>query len=160
MSSRLTLVYLILLAGASLFAAMRMGSGISADAQATAAAGSEQQQRQGHMRTPSSDSSAAQAAPNSPASQQRLPQPSYRAAGGSTLSAAGRPDSSPVLTGHVGQQPPWFQAPHGNLTRSSVAQKASAFERVLHEATAGLRTTQSLASARCGVITPRLPSAA
>ena len=146
-------------AGASAFANMRMGSGITVD-QATAA--NEEEKPQRHTRTPSNDSSAAKAAPGSPASQLRVSRELYWPARQPTIGTAGRPRSSPVVPVSLQtladqmstQPPPWLQAPSSGPARSSAAQDVSAFERVLHEATAGLRTAASLASARCvkGVI--------
>ena len=136
---------------------MHVGSGISEEGQGAAAAITEQQQPHGYVRTPSRDSSGAQAAPSSPVSQQRLPRPSHRAAGEAAFSAASRPKASqllaasvPALAGPMGQQPPWFQPPIGAPVRSSTVHEATAFERVLTEATAGLRTAAGLSSARSG----------
>ena len=140
-------------AGASAFANMRMGSGVSVD-QATAANEVEEPHR--HTRTPAKDNSAVKAPPGSPASQLRVSRKFSWPARESDIGTAGRPISSPVLPASLqtlsglmsNQTPPWLQAPSGPA-RSSAAQDLSAFERVLHEATAGLRTAASLASARC-----------
>ena len=143
------------LAGAGAFANMRVGSGMSVD-QAAAAPGEEQHQRQGHARTLSVDSSmdAAKVAPSSSVSRPRLSWAPYWSA---SRNESGRPDSSPALAAalqtlsrQIGDQlPPWFHAPAAHTARSRAAQEVSAFERVLHEATAGLRTAASLAPARC-----------
>lgn len=142
-------------AGASAFANMRVGSGTSVD-QAAAMTGVEQQQyEQRHTRTPSSDSCAA--APGSPASQPReLRAPNWLASGSGTHTLD-RPIASPILAASLqalsrrfsNQPAPWFQALPVRSSDHRAAQDVSAFERVLHEATAGLRTAGSLASARC-----------
>ena len=117
----------------------------------------QQQHEQRRTRTPSSDSCGATATPSSTASQPREMRPPNWLASGSGSHTLDRPIASPVLAASLqalsrrfnNQPAPWFQALPINAARHDAAQEVSAFERVLHEATAGLRTAASLASARC-----------